>query len=234
MRTKKDIKPQLITDLRVVKKPLSPASKIKGYFQRRPKLLLVAVFFIIIAVIAYMHWHSGKSNLGQVKSAVSKLMILPSDEQPTLATVTDKSKLQDKFLIEKAQNGDRILVYTKNRLVIIYRPSINKIAAVGLVSTDPALPEAKDASLTVVDGSDNPQKTQKIIELVKSAYPGMKVVDGGKIARQDLPTTLVIDNTNQKDYLVDALAQGTGGKRGVVPLGVDKVATDLMIIVGKD
>jgi hypothetical protein len=60
------------------------------------------------------------------------------------------------------------------------------------------------------------------------------VTDGGMSNRHDFPTTIVIDNTDQKDNLVDALAKITSGKRGVVPLSEGKASTELEIIVGKD
>src|SRR5579859_3613649 len=58
---------------------------------------------------------------------VGKLIELPSDEQPTVATITDANKLKDQAFFKNAQNGDKVLIYQKAKKGIIYRPSINKI-----------------------------------------------------------------------------------------------------------
>lgn len=62
---------------------------------------------------------------GVVKK-VGKLYLLPQDETPTLFKVTDVSKRTEAFF-KDAQNGDQGLIYTKAKLVILYRPSINKV-----------------------------------------------------------------------------------------------------------
>lgn len=173
-------------------------------------------------------------DIASVKAAVSKLMILPDNEEPTLASVQDKSKLTDEFLRSKTENGDKVLVYTNNHLVIVYRPSIQKIAAVGVANVDPAYPESKGATIVVLDGSNNPVKTRQIIDNIKKEYPDSKVTDGGKTNKQDFQTTIIIDNTNQKDYLVEALVVKLPGKRGVVPLSEAKTESDIEVIVGVD
>ncbi len=237
-KRKKTVHPQLITDLRPVAAKPTPAKKIKKFAKKYSKLLIAILIIVVVLcalwLISTRHTTTQQKNLKNVVGEVSQLMILPRDEQPTLATVTDKRKLTDKFLASKAANGDDVLIYSKNQTVIIYRPSINKIVAVGTVSADPALPEAKDATLTVEDGSGNPQKTQTIIQKIKTAYPEIKVTDGGKASRQDLPETIVIDNTGSKDNLMFALVKLLSGKQGILPLGVSNASTDLLVIVGKD
>lgn len=207
----------------------------------KKNLKLIIWTLVVAGITAAALWQvtignmsPAKKELKQVKAAVEKLMLLPKDEEPTLAAVEDKTKLKDKFLAAKSADGDQVLIYTKNQMAIIYRPSINKIVAVGTVAYDPAFPEAKGASLTVLDSINNPAKAQKIIEAIRINYPDIKITDGGKSNRQDFPDTIIIDNTDKKDYLVDALVEITAGKRGVLPLSEVKTATDLLIIVGLD
>jgi hypothetical protein len=66
---------------------------------------------------------------------VGKLMILP-DETPSTATVLDKDKLQGQDFFAKAENGDKILIYSAAKKAILYRPSSNKIIEVMPVSPD--------------------------------------------------------------------------------------------------
>ncbi len=70
-----------------------------------------------------------------VTSVLSKHMILPTNEQPIIATVTDKSALKTPFLRE-ADDGDKIIIYEKAKRVIIYRPSTDRIVDIGPVVLD--------------------------------------------------------------------------------------------------
>jgi len=67
-------------------------------------------------------------------SKVGKLITLPTDEKPTVATVTDASKVKSQPFFQNAQNGDIVLIYTKAQKAILYRPSENKIVEVGAVN----------------------------------------------------------------------------------------------------
>jgi hypothetical protein len=234
MRKQKN-QPILITDLRPIKQKPSVYRRLRKYFRKNPNYVyVVALLVLVIAFGLFLAKHHGsKSDLKSVESRVGKLMLLPKDEQPTLATVENKNSIKDKFLASHSKNGDRVLIYTKNQMVVIYRPSINKIAAVGTVTQDPAFNEAQNATMTIMDGANDADKTQTIINKIKTAYPSIKITNGGKAPR-DFPYTIIIDNSNQKDDLVFSLVNIISGKKGVVPLGLDKANTDLMVVVGAD
>lgn len=65
---------------------------------------------------------------------VGKLIALPTDEKPTVATVTDASKVKDQTFFQNAKNGDVVLIYTKAQKAILYSPTENKIVEVGAVN----------------------------------------------------------------------------------------------------
>lgn len=58
---------------------------------------------------------------------IGTLVELPSDEQPTIATVTDLKPLQNQPFFEKAAVGDKVLIFSKSKLAILYRPSEKRI-----------------------------------------------------------------------------------------------------------
>lgn len=74
---------------------------------------------------------------------VGKLMELP-EENPLLATVTDKEKLKEQYFFSKAQNGDVVMVYSDSKKAILYRPSTNKIIEVSSL-----IGERHDSSLEI-------------------------------------------------------------------------------------
>lgn len=61
---------------------------------------------------------------------IGKLMVLPSDETPTLATVNDPEKLKNQAFFANAKVGDKVLIYTNAKKAILYNPAQNKIVEV--------------------------------------------------------------------------------------------------------
>lgn len=66
---------------------------------------------------------------------VSALIQLPQNETPSMATITDaaSAKAQQPFL-QNAVNGDILIVYSSSGEALLYRPSTNKLVAVGPIS----------------------------------------------------------------------------------------------------
>lgn len=71
----------------------------------------------------------------QTVERVGKLMVLPNNETPAVMTVVDKSKIKNiPFLERTVQNNDKVLVYSKTKKVVVYRPAEHKIVDIGPVS----------------------------------------------------------------------------------------------------
>lgn len=63
----------------------------------------------------------------QLIDEVGALMLLPKDEQPTIATVSDLEKLKDQPFFANAELGDKVLIFTKAKKAILYRPGERKV-----------------------------------------------------------------------------------------------------------
>ena len=70
----------------------------------------------------------------QLTDQVGKLIMLPTDEQPTIATVTDASKLNGQPFFKNAKNGDKVLIYVKARKAILFDPTKDVIVDVAPVN----------------------------------------------------------------------------------------------------
>ncbi len=66
---------------------------------------------------------------------LNKFMELPSDEKPTLATVSDVESLRTQTFFKNAQNGDKVLLYATAGKAILYRPSTQKVIEVSALNT---------------------------------------------------------------------------------------------------
>ena len=78
---------------------------------------------------------SGQQQAAVLLKKVGELIQLPANEVPTMATINDaaSAKKAQPFLAN-AQNGDILIVYPNAQTALLYRPSENKLIAVGPVT----------------------------------------------------------------------------------------------------
>jgi 3-phosphoglycerate kinase len=105
------------------------------------KTKLIALTGVLLLVLIFIYYinnqikiKSTSSNISedtkQLVDKVSKLIILPKDELPTVAIVSDPEKLKNQAFFAKAKNGDRVLIYTASKRAYLYDPVANKILEV--------------------------------------------------------------------------------------------------------
>lgn len=70
----------------------------------------------------------------KIKERVAKLIDVPQNEDPTIASVVDSSKLKNQAFFAKAENGDKVLMYSQAKKAILYRPSTDKIIEVAPIN----------------------------------------------------------------------------------------------------
>jgi hypothetical protein len=115
-------------------------------------ILLVILALIGVAAYSYNKYQDSKLQVQKLNSKlanpqavakaeqtelvanVAKITVLPASETPTVATVSDISKLKDQAFFVNAQNGDKVLIYTKAKKAYLYRPSTNKIINIAPVN----------------------------------------------------------------------------------------------------
>ena len=70
----------------------------------------------------------------QLSTDVGKLIDIQTDETPTIATVIDATKVKGQAFFANAQNGDKVLLYSKVGKAVLYRPSTNKIIEIAPIN----------------------------------------------------------------------------------------------------
>lgn len=106
--------------------------------------LLCAAVIILLAAVGVLFWkyqeakdmtaNQSQETSNRVIQKVSNLYLVPTNEEPTVAQIQDKSKLGNQEFFKTSQNGDYLLVYQKAKLAIVYRENDNKLVNVGPVS----------------------------------------------------------------------------------------------------
>lgn len=124
--------------------PVRTAGPPRRSSKKRLKKSLIALLIILLAVGAgYFYYKYNQANneakrladpkvaatqqVNNLVSQVGKLVELPSGQTPTIATVTDKTKLSSQSFFKNAENGDKVLIYTQAKRAVLYRPSTNKV-----------------------------------------------------------------------------------------------------------
>ena len=103
--------------------------------------LILGLFLVLVGVLAvnyYFRYQLVRDNpqgvvqeeSRELVAAVSRLIVLPDGEEPTIATVSDPEALKGQAFFAKAKTGDKVLIYTNARKAVLYSPEADKIVEV--------------------------------------------------------------------------------------------------------
>src|SRR5450759_35049 len=106
-----------------------------GIVKNKSVFILVIVILLLAAIPSvyfYTQYAAMKKQVAAAKPApedpkaliarVAKHILLPTGEDPTVMTVTDKEKLSGQLFFANAKNGDKVLVYEKAKKAFLYDP----------------------------------------------------------------------------------------------------------------
>lgn len=169
-------------------------------------------------------------------SEISKLMVLPQNETPTLATVTDIKKLKDQPFFRQAKNGDQLLIFTKEKVAILYDPKAHKIVNVGPINTNEQdKDETAQVKIVLRNGTDASGLTHKAEKKLQEALPDVTVINKEQAARKTYKkTTVVVLNTSERKA-AEALAKFYNVSLSDLPDHEEKPkGVDVLVILGED
>lgn len=219
-------------------------------------ILVVLIIAVIIVIGGFWFFNKQKissapqtseAEIQDIVAKVGKLMNLPSDETPAIATVSDVTKLDDQDFFKNAKNGDKVLAYSKNKKAIIFRPSENKIIEVAFYN--PPVGDKSQASgsaqqevtkaptglvnvnIVIYNGTKTAGLAKSKGNEIVSTFSEAKIVSTGNAAG-DFKETLVIDLTGKNKIFAETLANNIKGKVGKLPNGEEKPEADILVILG--
>lgn len=65
---------------------------------------------------------------------VAQIYIIPTGEEPTIATVSDPTALKNQSFFLSSQKGDKVLIFSQAGKAILYRPSVSKIVEIAPIN----------------------------------------------------------------------------------------------------
>lgn len=94
-------------------------------------IIVLGSLVFLSSYYIYRHFVTARaSDPARIISEVGKLVVLPADETPTIATVSDLAPLKGQPFFADAEMGDKVLIFQKAKKAILYRPSTKKIIIV--------------------------------------------------------------------------------------------------------
>lgn len=223
-------------------------------------LLIISILLIVIICVAagYFYFqyqstqyllqnpsHGVQKEVKALISVVGRSYQLPSNETPTLVVVSNNAALPGDEVYASAKPGDKVLVYAKNKLAILYRPSVKKIISTGSIEggsiktpqTEPAVsPSVTEVRVVLYNGTETVGLT-KGAETTLLALSSLKVnvTEKDNAAKDDYKATIVIDLTGKDKATAERLAGVVKGKVASLPVGEEKPEkADVLIILGSD
>jgi len=108
--------------------------------------VIIVVLLVAVAFFGYKYYQANQdpqqvaqAEVDKLVAEVGRLMVLPADETPTVATVSDPEALSGQAFFANAQEGDKVLIYTTARKAVLYSTSLKKILEVAPVNIGDAV-----------------------------------------------------------------------------------------------
>jgi len=235
---------------------------------KRLSLSLTSVLLIVMVVISFYFFiqyqrtknlltnptEVAQTEIKRLVNQVGKLIELPNEEIPSMATVTDKNKLTNQAFFARAQNGDKILLYQGSGKAILYRPSINKIievsqinfqatssASVVTATKTPVLPTptvavptiGNNVKLAIYNGTKKAGLAGLTKDKIISEMPEVDVIVTSN-SKADYNKTQVFDVTGKNSAAVQKIKLLLGGEIvNSLPEGEGTTGADIVIFVGE-
>ena len=257
-------KTMLSLEVNPTKKPAKTLS-----VKNQSKVIIITLGVLLILALGglgYLYYHyvaggnkSVKTEEELIKEAVGSRILLP-EENPSIATVTDNTKLADQPFFKKAENGDKILIFTNSGRAILYRPKIKKVIDTTTISLTPEVDQASPTGTTpapmettttpegsttaepverlniaIYNGSQKIGITNSFDDDLKAMYQNIDIVLKETAKRSDYEKSVVVDLTEHNAPFAKELASKINGEVAKLPAGETLPEnTDVLIILGNN
>jgi hypothetical protein len=105
-------------------------------------------FFIQNRALSSDPQKTAQDEVTRIVKEVSKLIVLPLDETPTLATVSDPSLLASQPSFRDAKKGDKVLIYQSAKTAVLYDPVAKKVLNIIRLNINDETGSADDSEKT--------------------------------------------------------------------------------------
>ncbi|NTV30962.1 LytR C-terminal domain-containing protein [candidate division WWE3 bacterium] len=211
----------------------------------------------------YMRYQESIKNNAQaevqdLKVKLATHMVLPAEE-PTLATVTDKSKLEGQPFFQGAENGDKVFIFTQARRAVLYRPASDRIIDVVPVNiSQPVNPANQDGiqqdpksneqgstqgaktekktTVSILNTTDRQGVAAEINQLIANGNVGEvnPVINESYKGNRYYDQTIVVSMNENSRSVAEKIAKVLGAQIAKLPAEESNPNSDIAVYVGFD
>lgn len=184
-----------------------------------------------------------KEETKQLLAKIGELILLPNDEDPTIATITDVETLkQEQVFFKNAKEGDVLVMYPQKSKAILYNPTENVIVNVGKVyiedsaeETEPVDEEQEPLTLEIRNGTEQKGLAGDLRdEITKNEY--YDVIDVADATRGDYEEIILVDTgvDESKKTLLQVLRDELDAQIVEdMPEGEEDTEAEVLLIIGQ-
>lgn len=225
--------------------PSAQSSRASGGRRLWVEIGLLLLAFTIAGYFYYQYRQAttGSQAEGEITDLVAELSVfmdLPAGETPTLATVSDKSKLEGQVFFIPAENGDKVLIYSTAGKAYLYRPSTGKLINYSSIQmqseTDvvgKSSPGADRAVLPNPSGNSGPSAVTEMEnrDSAQSTVEPIRSPDGSRIAIYNGTSRDNLAGAFEKSFFTNDIGLQVAEKANAVRN--DYIATIVVDVNGK-
>lgn len=223
----------------------------------RNKSILLTLFgfaIMALAVAGFMYYQYQKtaSELKQVKKTqlatpqnlkedevkrmvteVAKVARIPNNETPSIATITDVSKLKDQPFFKDAKNGDILLVFNSSGKAVLYDPKDKKIVDITTLSTTTSFNQ--QFKIVIRNGTKTPNLASNLEGDLKKALGVANVVAKENAQKSTYEKTQISVINQAAAEFASNVAKAINAQVVDFPTDEPKPQdADILVIIGKD
>lgn len=211
--------------------------------------LLLSIIVILLGTSGYFYYQyyklskspiaaqiAAQEEVKRLTLSIGKLMLLPKNETPSIATITDISKLKDKIFFKNAANGNKVLIYPNSKQAILYDPKANLIINVGPVNfSQQQTQQVQKTHIGLRNGTNVVGLTNKIEADIKKSFTEVDVTLKEQDKRTDYKKTIVVVLNDVSINIAEKIAKNLNSQVDKLPKGeTEPTNVDILVIVGED
>ena len=226
----------------------SKLPKIKPLYIVIVVLLLITAFSLFQFYRAQQELKNFKANpeenagreVQKLVDEVAKILDLPKNETPTIATVTDPEKLKDQAFFVNAKEGDKVLIYNNSKKAVLYRPSEKKVlnfAPINIGSEQLKQSDSQNAEnykFMVLNGTAVAGLAGRYQDKIKDQVKNAEIVSISNAEDNNVEKTFIVDTNGNKSEKLNEIAGLLEIVSGTLPTDQLNKDVDFIIVVGID
>lgn len=172
---------------------------------------------------------------GDLAERLGRHMVLPTDEKPVVVSIVDAKVLAESNPFYKnAQNGDKVFVYVKSKLAIIYNPTADKIVNVGPLIDEQTAEQKEILTVEIRNGTTKAGLAGELSGQLKADL-SFNVLEIGYTVKRNYTKNILVDLTGgSKTDLIKKLEDKLGLTAVTsIPAGEKDSKAEALIILGK-